>query len=116
MSEYLLLQLVGFAMAYLRMMMPTMTGPIMVHSMTAHTITKKTSSPVELSTVTPFCCNVNVPELCDNDAIKKPISPLATIANAIMIAWECGALWAFSTSSRHLAGGELFFLNHVRLQ
>lgn len=95
--------------------MPTMTGPIMVHSMTAHTTTKKTSSPEELSTVTPFCCNVSVPELCDNDAIKKPISPLDTIANATMTARECGAQWAFSKSSGSPASREFFFLHHVRV-
>ncbi len=73
--------------------MPTPTGPIIVQSTTAHMITRKMSWFEEAGPelVEAALCTVRVPALDDSEAIKKPISPRATMANDIIAAGTCGA-------------------------
>jgi len=75
-----------------RMVIPTPTGPTIVQRTTAQTITKKISSPEVCTSDPSRFFKVNVPELCDRDAIKKPISPLAIMANPTSKAIAWGAL------------------------
>jgi hypothetical protein len=76
-----------------------------VQRTTAHTITKKTSSP-EICTPDPSCFfTVKVPELCDREAIRKPISPLAIMANPTSKAIVCGGLGGICSVSAFSAWG-----------
>lgn len=72
---------------------PTPIGPTSVQSTTAHVITRKIlwleaaiSEALEAAG-----CTVRVPALEDNEAIRKPISPRAIIANEMIDAGRCGA-------------------------
>jgi hypothetical protein len=73
-------------------MIPTPRGPTTVQITTAQTITRNISSPEDSVLVSFRCFNVNVPELCDRDAIRNPISPRATMARPTSNAIECGGL------------------------
>ena len=81
-----------------RTMIPTPRGPTIVQMTTAQTITRKISSPEDLMLVSSRCFNVKVPELCDSEAIRKPISPRATMAKPTSNAIECGIPVASSGS------------------
>ena len=71
---------------------PTPRGPAIVQITTAHVMTKNISSPEGSIPGLSRCRKVNVPELCDSDAIKNPISPLLIIAKLTMRAMTCGHL------------------------
>lgn len=113
-----------------RTMIPTPTGPTTVHTTTAQTMTRKISSPEGCVIVSSRCFNVKVPELCDSEAIRKPISPRATMAkptsNAIewggpvesSIAGSSGLGFAVGNGLDRICSGlcweEVFFLRHRR--
>jgi hypothetical protein len=65
---------------------------MIVHSTTAQIITSNISSLEDPLPVSTGSRKVRVPELCDSEAIRNPISPLAIMAKPTSKAIKCGGL------------------------